>query len=472
MNFNSWDFMLFLPMILGIYYLLNHKCQNAFLLAASYFFYGSWDWRFLSLLFVSTVVDYTAGLNIHRSSNPKVRRFFLCMSICVNLGILGTFKYFGFFVDSFANFAHFLGLGWSDFNPMKIILPVGISFYTFQTMSYTIDIYRSSFQPTKNFINFALYVSFFPQLVAGPIERGRRLLPQIARQRYISREMISNGVLLIVMGYFKKVFIADNLGIFVDHCFANYQDMSSLSLLKGLYYFTVQIYCDFSGYTDIARGIGYLLGIKLMENFRQPLLSASVIELWSRWHISFTSWLRDYVFYPLGGGRKGLMKAARNVFLTCALGGLWHGASWNFVLWGCYFGLVMALEWMFYSKSKHRVPNPPKNWSQASSVVLKILLTYHLFVFSGILFRSPDIVSAWEYGVRLFSLQPGLGLTSFGFILFFLSFALDFPQYISGNQFVYLRISPVIKWIAYGIAVFIISIFGNMLEVPFIYFQF
>ena len=343
MLFNSLVFLGFLSVVLMVYPRLHWRRQNLFLLAASYYFYGTWDWRFTSLLMISTVVDYFVGQRIHMATEIRRRKLLLTISVMVNLGILGFFKYFNFFVDSLGVLLD--GAGFDPHLPvLRIILPVGISFYTFQTMSYTIDIYRKRMEPTRNFIDFALFVSFFPQLVAGPIERARVLLPQIAAPRQVTRPMITSGLNLMLMGYLKKVAIADTLAPLVDQIFSQPAGLDTGTLLTGVYAFAFQVYGDFSGYSDIARGVSRLLGFELLENFNAPYLSRSITEFWRRWHISLSTWLRDYLYIGLGGNRKGEFRTYINLFLTMLLAGLWHGAAWTFVVFGALHGVYLTVE--------------------------------------------------------------------------------------------------------------------------------
>ncbi|KAA3659381.1 MAG: MBOAT family protein, partial [Calditrichaeota bacterium] len=321
MWFNSWEFLYFLPTVLAIYYNLNRRAQNLWLVVASYFFYGWWDWRFLSLVLASTLVDYFAGLYIQNQQDTGKRKRGLYASLLMNLGALSLFKYFNFFVDSFTALGDSIGL---NFNTpvMRLLPPVGISFYTFQTLSYTIDIYRRKQKPVRNFIDFALYVTYFPQLVAGPIERASTLLPQIQKKRIVTLEQFQAGCLLILIGLFKKIALADAAAPLVDEVFANPQAQSSIILLKGLYLFSLQIYCDFSGYSSIARGVSKLIGIELSENFQTPYLAANITDFWRRWHITLSRWLRDYLYIPLGGNRIGKTRTYINLMLTMLIGGL------------------------------------------------------------------------------------------------------------------------------------------------------
>jgi alginate O-acetyltransferase complex protein AlgI len=341
MLFNSFVFVLFLAIVLPVYYALSHRWQNRFLLVASYVFYGYWDWRFLGLLAISTVLDFALALLIAGTDSPRRKKRRVALSVVVNLGILGFFKYFDFFVDSAAVLLESAGLQ-ANLPMLRVVLPVGISFYTFQSMAYTIDVYRGIQPPTRNLLDFALYVAYFPQLVAGPIERASRLLPQIQSPRRVGQAQWERGAQLILWGYVKKVAIADGLAPYADAVFRDPSSFSGLSLWLGVYCFAVQIYCDFSGYTDIARGVSQLLGIELMENFRQPYLSRNITEFWRRWHISLSTWLRDYLYVPLGGNRRGPAMQYRNLMITMLLGGLWHGAAWTFVVWGGLHGLFLA----------------------------------------------------------------------------------------------------------------------------------
>ena len=357
MLFNSYQFLFFFLIVFSLYYCLSYRKQNWLLLIASYVFYGAWDYRFLSLIFLSTIIDFYTGRKIYDSSDSKVRKKFLFISCFFNLGILGFFKYFNFFVESGESFFNLIGF--TFITPrLDIVLPVGISFYTFQTMSYTIDIYRNKQKAISNFFDFALFVSFFPQLVAGPIERSSNLLPQLTKERKVSLKLLREGAWLITYGLFKKCVIADNLALLVDKAFDPSSHSTGIICLIALYAFAFQIYCDFSGYSDIARGLAKLMGIELMVNFNIPYLSKTPSEFWKRWHISLSSWLRDYLYIPLGGNRKGPGRTMVNLILTMGLGGLWHGAAWNFILWGLYHGILLAV-YKFFADEKffNKVPS-------------------------------------------------------------------------------------------------------------------
>lgn len=337
MLFNSFDYLIFLPVVFALYWLLNSnlKLQNLLVLSASYFFYGSWDWRFLFLIAFSTFVDYSCSIQISRSSRLRVRKWWLAISIFANLGLLCFFKYYNFFVDSWVNMFASIGYEMSPWT-MNIILPLGISFYTFQTMAYTIDVYRRKIEPCKDYIAFSAFISFFPQLVAGPIERASDLLTQVTKTRTFNYIQSVQGLRLILWGLFKKVVIADSLGKGVAPLFNHWSEYTGTDMLMAGVFFAFQMYADFSGYADIAIGSAKLMGIELRSNFRFPMFSKSVLEFWQRWHISLTKWFTDYLYIPMGGSKKGLAIAIRNIFIIFLISGLWHGANWTFIVWGAY----------------------------------------------------------------------------------------------------------------------------------------
>jgi len=347
MQFNSWIFPLFFAACYAVYLALGarrYRVQNAWLLGASYLFYGYWNWKFLALLALSTAVDFHIGRALARTDDERRRKRLVTASVLVNLGVLGFFKYFNFFLESTASLLREMGLEASP-QTLQILLPVGISFYTFQTLSYTIDVYRRRMEPTDDLLGFALFVSFFPQLVAGPIERAVRLLPQIQAPRVINAERAQAGVWLVAWGYFKKTVVADQAQVVAAPLFA--ADASTLSGLEpftAVLAFTIHIYCDFSGYSDIARGLAKLMGFEFMLNFKLPYFATGPSDFWSRWHVSLSTWLRDYLYIPLGGNRATRFGTYRNMFLVMALGGLWHGAAWPYVLWGSYHGVLLVLE--------------------------------------------------------------------------------------------------------------------------------
>jgi alginate O-acetyltransferase complex protein AlgI len=336
MLFNSLDFAVFLPIVFALYWFVtNHnlKLQNALIVAASYVFYGWWDWRFLSLIIFSTLVDYSIGRRLKNEEKQSTRKILLWTSIIVNLGFLGFFKYYNFFLDNFIAAFSFFGQEIQP-NTLNIILPVGISFYTFQTLSYTIDVYKKKLEPTEDFIAFSAFVCFFPQLVAGPIERATNLLPQFYKKRTFEYDKAVDGMRQILWGLFKKVVIADNCAEYANLIFNNYQDYNGSTLLLGAIFFTFQIYGDFSGYSDIAIGTSRLFGFNLMQNFATPYFSRDIAEFWRRWHISLSTWFRDYLYIPLGGSRGGTWMKVRNTFIIFLVSGFWHGANWTFIVWG------------------------------------------------------------------------------------------------------------------------------------------
>ena len=395
MLFNSQVFLLFFVVVYGAYRLLPHRGQNLLLLVASYFFYGWWDWRFLSLIFISTVVDYVAGGVIYRAEgNPRKRKMAVVVSMTTNLAILGFFKYFNFFADNLSVLLQQVGLpGFT--RHLHIILPVGISFYTFQAMSYALDIYRGQLKPARSFLNFATFVAYFPQLVAGPIERASNLLPQIENPRAITREGLKTGAWLILWGLFKKCVIADNLAVLVDGVFGAPAATGAESLI-ALYAFAFQILCDFSGYSDIARGLARWMGVELMLNFNNPYVALNPKDFWSRWHISLSTWLRDYLYIPLGGNRKGRRRTYINLALTMLLGGLWHGAAWTFVAWGAFHGaLLVAYHGWADRFSPKGAPDSGRR------LTLRRLWMFHLVCLGWLFFRANSLgqVGAMLHGL-------------------------------------------------------------------------
>ena len=407
MLFNSIEFLLFLPTIFILYWFVfnkNLKYQNTLILVSSYVFYGWWDYRFLSLIFLSTIVDYVIGLSISNQSSKKKQKSLLWGSVLFNLSVLGFFKYYNFFVDSWVELFSSLGYEIKSIWTLNFILPVGISFYTFQTMSYTIDIYRKKLEPTKDFISFASFVSFFPQLVAGPIERASNLLPQILKKREFQYDQVIQGLKLILWGMFKKVVIADSLAPIVDDIFSNYQDFGGGTLWLGAIYFSFQIYCDFSGYSDIAIGTSKLLGFELMSNFKFPYFSRNIGEFWRRWHISLSTWFRDYLYIPLGGSQEGKWKSIRNIFIIFLVSGFWHGANWSFIFWGLFHSILFLPTFMFN-----------KNRNYTSSIIaantllpslkefINVVTTFLLVTIGWVFFRSESIGDSFSYLTSMIS---------------------------------------------------------------------
>jgi alginate O-acetyltransferase complex protein AlgI len=388
MLFNSLSFAIFLPIVFLLYWFVMHKnlkLQNILLLVSSYFFYSCWDWRFLFLLIFSTLLDYFTGIKMSDAKNQNQKKVWFLISVIINLGFLGFFKYYNFFIESFTAMLTEFGLKPNPYT-LKIILPVGISFYTFHGLSYVIDIYRSRIKAEKNFIDYSVFVCFFPLLVAGPIERATHLLPQVKSKRVFSNELFNEGILQIAVGLFRKIVIADSLAKYVDVVYGNPDIYNSITLILGTVFYAFQIYYDFSGYSDIAIGTSKLFGFKLLQNFRLPYFSTSITEFWRKWHMSLSFWLRDYLYIELGGNRSGILKTYRNLFLTMLLGGLWHGSNWTFVVWGGIHGLFLSIE-------KYLNSTPALKFLKQISF-LGYIYTFIVVCFAWIYFRASDISSA------------------------------------------------------------------------------
>jgi D-alanyl-lipoteichoic acid acyltransferase DltB (MBOAT superfamily) len=470
--FNSLEFFCFFALVWVVYLILPFRAQNLLLVVASYVFYAAWDWRFLGLIALSTLIDFTVGQRLGRSEDARVRKRLVTISIVANLGILGLFKYTGFFADSLREL---LGLFGTSMPSMvwTVVLPVGISFYTFQTMSYTIDVYRRRLAPTGNLLDFALYVAFFPQLVAGPIERAVRLLPQIAKPRRPSWNAINSGAWLVLAGLFKKVVVADNLSHLVERVYSQPGDATGFEVIFATWAFAWQIYCDFSGYTDIARGISRMLGFELMLNFNLPYLAMSPADFWRRWHISLSSWLRDYLYVPLGGNRGGTLLTYRNLALTMLLGGLWHGAAWTFVLWGAYQGVLLIGHRLAQPLLLRVAPAPglaSKAWW-----LLRVVVMFQLTCVGWLIFRADSwahltqlctaILSGFELG------QVGAWLAPVSLLLLPLMLY-QVLQHRTKEQ------ELVLRWPVLGRALVYVSLFysvvllGEDFGQTFLYFQF
>ena len=405
MIFNSIDFAIFLPIVFILYWFVvnkNLKLQNVLIVVASYVFYGWWDWRFLSLILFSTLVDYFVGHALSKEDKQAKRKVLLWISILVNLGFLGFFKYYNFFLDNFITAFSFFGTEIKA-NTLHIILPVGISFYTFQTLSYTIDVYRRKLEPTKDFVAFAAFVSFFPQLVAGPIERATHLLPQFYKKRTFNYANAVDGMRQILWGLFKKMVIADNCAEYANMIFNDSADYSGSTLVLGAIFFTFQIYGDFSGYSDIAIGTSKLFGFDLMQNFNFPYFSRDIAEFWRRWHISLSTWFRDYVYIPLGGSRGGLWMKIRNTFIIFIVSGFWHGANWTFIVWGA-LNAVYFLPLLLTKNNRNNLGVVAKGKILPSiKEFTQVLLTFSLTVFAWIFFRAENITHAFDYITTIFS---------------------------------------------------------------------
>ena len=476
MFFNSFIFFLFLALVLPVYRLMpRQRARAAWLLLASYVFYGYWDWRFCSLLLLSTVVDFYVGRAMFASQDPVVRKRLLWVSCLVNLGILGLFKYFNFFTDSIEQMS--TSFGWNvDFLHLKIILPVGISFYTFQTMSYTIDIYRRRLEPTASLLEFALFVSFFPQLVAGPIERARNLLPQIAELGRPTRRQVAEGLVLMSIGYFKKVLIGDAAGRIVDHVFGQPDLYRSPELLAGLVLFSIQIYADFSGYSNIARGLAKLLGVELMKNFEQPYLAANITEFWRRWHISLSSWLRDYLYISLGGNRLGSRRTYLNLMLTMLLGGLWHGAAWTFVVWGGLHGGYLAAHKLMLGD--RRIADRFQWCGPVAAVqwLGAVVATNILVLVTWLFFRAESVGQAFYFLGRFVhwessALWPRFLTITLGFGAMMV--ILDVFEYATRSHVWPLRMRPAVSAGMCVAAMIVVLLYmATTRPMPFVYFQF
>jgi len=469
MLFNSVLFFLFFAIVYALYVALRRhlRAQNLLVLAASYVLYGYWDWRFLVLISSTIAVSYYTGLAVGNAVDQRIRRNYLLVSVVFNLGVLGFFKYFNFFAESFAHVLSTVGLH-PSFTAIHIILPVGISFYTFQALSYTVDIYRGALRPTTDIISFAAFVSYFPQLVAGPIERAGNLLPQMERPRHPTWEQIDTGVFLIVWGLFKKLAIADNMAGIANQVFNNYTDYTGLDLALGVLAFTFQIYGDFSGYSDIARGLAKLMGFELMVNFRLPYFASNPSDFWARWHISLSSWLRDYLYIPLGGNRHGRLKTYRNLMITMLLGGLWHGAAWNFVLWGCFHGTILVIYRWLGGLRRSMIPGSTVN--RAISIAVMFLLTN----VGWILFRS----ESWEQIVYVLAhVSPVPSSGSLGMLarcaLYLLPLGIvQLWQLRTNDLNVVTRLRPVLRSLVYSLLIAWCLLLGERESIEFVYFQF
>jgi len=470
MLFNSFTFWFFFIGVFTLYWIVPRKYQNSVLLISSYIFYSAWDWRFLSLILLSTIVDYIIAKKIELY--PSNKKGWLSISIVTNLGILGIFKYLGFFVNQFNTL--FITVGLDSLIPsISLILPVGISFYTFQTMSYTIDVYRGNTKPIHNLLDFALYVSFFPQLVAGPIERSHRLLPQIIKSRKFRHIQFEEGLYYVVYGLFLKVVVADNMAIIANSIYSiPYETQSGFDVIIGTYAFAFQIYGDFAGYSFIAIGIAKWLGIHLMTNFNSPYLADNPSEFWQRWHISLSSWLRDYLYIPLGGNRKGSWLTSRNLIITMVIGGLWHGAGWTFIAWGSFHGLILII----YKTVKKWLPSRFEiNGKSLLWKLFRIIIFFHLICISWIFFRAESIGQVWamfhQIFFNLFFSNHTIGMMNI--ILFYITPLLLYEIWNDGQNFnSFKERSTLSLSIFFNYCFFMILVFPAPIHQEFIYFQF
>jgi len=486
MLFNSLDFAIFLPIVFILYWFVtnkNLKLQNFLIVIASYIFYGWWDWKFLSLIIFSTIVDYSIGVLLSKQENIIKRKALLWTSIGVNLGFLGFFKYYNFFLDNFVSAFSFFGAE-INANSLNIILPVGISFYTFQTLSYTIDVYKRNLYPTKDFIAFSAFVGFFPQLVAGPIERATNLLPQFYKRRQFDYNKAVDGMRQILWGLFKKIVIADNCAQYANEIFNNSADYGGSTLILGAIFFTFQIYGDFSGYSDIAIGTSRLFGFNLMQNFAFPYFSRDIAEFWRRWHISLSTWFRDYLYIPLGGSRGGTWMKIRNTFIIFIVSGFWHGANWTFIVWGA-LNAVYFLPILLTNNNRRNLDTVAEGKLLPSIKELFLMLTtFGLTVFAWIFFRAENVLHAYSYISKIFSKSiltlPNGGdflginlhpITLFGLIAIFTFLEWRGRKHKYALEYFGLRWKRRYRFIFYYLI--IISIFWFQgIEQSFIYFQF
>jgi alginate O-acetyltransferase complex protein AlgI len=407
MLFNSLSFLVFLPIVFILYWFVFNKSlkiQNILLLAASYYFYSCWDWRFVFLLAFSTLLDYYSGLAIYNAKKISTKKIWLTISVVINLGFLGVFKYYNFFADSFAELLHGVGIQ-SHFTVLQVILPVGISFYTFHGLSYVFDIYNNKIRPTENVVQYSLFVSFFPLLVAGPIERATHLLPQMEKKRNFKYEQAVDGLKQILWGLFKKIVIADNCAHFANDIFNNSSAYSGSTLLLGALLFTFQIYGDFSGYSDIALGVARLFGFELIKNFSFPYFSRDIAEFWRRWHISLSSWFRDYLYYPLGGSRGSTILRVRNTFIIFIVSGFWHGANWTFIIWGALNALFIMPSIIFKTNRNNLEIVAKGRLLPSITEVFQMGITFLLTVFAWIFFRAETVKQAVLFIKNIFTRQ-------------------------------------------------------------------
>jgi alginate O-acetyltransferase complex protein AlgI len=484
MLFNSIEFAFFLPVVYLLYWYVfnrNLKIQNLFVVFASCFFYGWWDWHFLGLILFSTTVDYFVGQGLRSVDSKGRRKLLLWTSIIVNIGLLGVFKYYNFFVANFIDAFTFFG---KDFSPstLNIILPVGISFYTFQTLSYTLDVYKRKLEPTKDFVAFAAFVSFFPQLVAGPIERATNLLPQFYKKRSFDYNLAVDGLRQILWGLFKKVVIADSCAVYVNIIFENSGEYSGSTLFIGALLFAFQIYGDFSGYSDIAIGTSKLFGFKLNKNFATPYFSRNIAEFWRRWHISLSTWFRDYLYIPLGGSRGSVWMKIRNTFIIFAVSGFWHGANWTFIVWGVLNAIyIMPLILSANNRNHLDVVAQGKNLPSLREFGA-MLLTFSLTVFAWVFFRAEDISEAFLILSKIFSdslflpvefMQSSESWLTGVWILFMILIDWKGREHENTLNGVGLKWNKYVRYLFYYILMgIIIYMFWNAEEQQFIYFQF
>lgn len=481
MLFNSIDFAVFLPVVFIIYWFIfakKLKLQNFFIVLSSYLFYGWWDWRFLSLIFFSTCVDFYIGKRLLTEEKIKSRKVLLWTSIFVNLSFLGFFKYYNFFIDNFNSAFTIFGSDIS-ISSLTIVLPVGISFYTFQTLSYTIDVYNRKLEPTRDFVAFSAFVSFFPQLVAGPIERATNLLPQFYRTRRFDYHQAVDGLRQVLWGFFKKIVIADNCAEYANLIFNNSENYGGSTLLLGALFFTFQIYGDFSGYSDIAIGVSKLFGFNLMQNFAFPYFSRDMAEFWRRWHISLSTWFRDYLYFPLGGSRGSKIMQVRNTFIIFLVSGFWHGANWTFLFWGL-LNAIYFLPLLLFNLNRSNLEIVASNKLFPSfKELLQIFATFMLAMIAWIFFRSESLTHAFTILSQIFS--PSLftlpEISNSYIIVILLIFIFVTIEWVGregryGIQFIESFSIRIYRWAMYSLILFGIGMYMQTEETAFIYFQF
>ena len=484
MLFNSIQFAIFLPIVFLLYWFIfdrfiskskwQLRLQNAFVVLASYVFYGWWDWRFLLLIAFTSFCSWGSGLLIGKAESKKKAKTWMWLNVVLNLGILALFKYYDFFVTEFARLFHVS----TERHLLKVILPVGISFYTFQALSYSIDVYRGKIEPTKDIVAFFAFISFFPQLVAGPIERATNLLPQFLKKREFNYDTAVDGMRQILWGLFKKIVVADNCAVYVDNVFSSYQTQSGSTLLLAAIFFTFQIYGDFSGYSDIAIGTAKLFGIKLMRNFNVPYFSRDIAEFWRRWHISLTTWFRDYVYIPLGGSRVSKVKVVRNTFIIFLVSGFWHGANWTFIVWGAYHAILFLPLILMGKNRKYTNKIAEGRLLPTLKEVGQMLVTFVLAMFGWVIFRSENIGQAWEYVCMIFNKSlfkiPYFVSPTYILPMPFILFVLVVLEWTGRNKECPITMryhQRVWRWLVYVLFIVMIFAFGESTE-SFIYFQF
>lgn len=468
MLFNSVQFAVFFAVVFALYLCFSHRWQNRMLLVASCVFYGAWDVRFLLLMFVSITTDYFCSLKMFSARDERTRKTFFLLAILVNLSILGFFKYFNFFSANLESLFSLFGFH-PDPITLKIILPVGISFYTFQAMSYAFDVYRRELGPCRSYLDYALFVTYFPHLVAGPIMKARNLLPQVMTPRKVTLDGVYEGAYWILWGYFQKVFVADNLSLIVDGVFNSSGPHNGAGVLLAVYAFAFQIYCDFAGYSNIAKGLGKCMGFDIITNFNLPYFSTNPAEFWTRWHISLSTWLKEYLYFPLGGNRQGRGKTYRNLALTMVIGGLWHGAAWTFVLWGVYQGSLLVL---------HRMMLPLLNKVRGVGRGLRIFLFFHAVCFGWLLFRAGSVHQVGEMLRDLFTnFHPAgdhdVAHMTFRFLLLtWFLIVVEFVQYKKNDLKFILQAPLAARVCFFYLVMFFLVFFGADGGKQFIYFQF